>query len=196
MRFIGTPEVRTDSFGKLLGRKHPVGFDDMALAVDPFGFNGIEPRTLRGQEEGQDADPLVRLLDLLIVGAYPSAHRLALVPRGIIPDQEPMGLPLLAQPFTAPVQELDGDGTHGSSRDKTQPHLGAVGSFGRALLPQDPVAGQGLGIGVVFAPSLLDQPYRLIRALPGMGRREGKATPPDFIQKADGPGGLPTGPGN
>ena len=57
MRFIGAPEVRTDSFGKLLGRKHPVGFDDMALAVDPFGFNGIEPRTLRGQEEGQDADP-------------------------------------------------------------------------------------------------------------------------------------------
>ena len=73
---------------------------------------------------------------------------------------------------------------------------GAVGVFGRALLPQDPVAGQGLGIGVVFAPSLLDQPHGLVRALPGMGRRQGKATPPDFIQKADGPGGLLTGPGN
>jgi len=29
-----------------------------------------------------------------------------------------------------------------------------------------------------------------------MGRRQGKTTPPDFLAKANRPGGLLTGPGN
>ena len=85
--------------------------DDIPLAVDPFGFNRLLPGTLGGHQEGQDPHAFARLFDLSVVGADPGPHRLALVPGGIIPNQEPMRLAVLAQPLTTPLQELDGDGT-------------------------------------------------------------------------------------
>jgi hypothetical protein len=35
--------------------------------MHPFGFNRIEPGTLRGQQERQNPHTLVRLFDLLVV---------------------------------------------------------------------------------------------------------------------------------
>ena len=84
MRFIGATKVGTDPFRQLASRKHPVGLDDIPFAVDPFGFNRVEPGTLGGQEERQDAHAFAGLLDLLIVLAYPGAYGLAFVPGGVI----------------------------------------------------------------------------------------------------------------
>ena len=131
MRFIRTTEVGADPLRQLAGRQQAIEFHDVALGMHPFGFNRIEPGALGGQQEGQDAHPFACLLDLLIVCSYPGAHGLALLPGGIVPDQEPMGLALLEQPLAAPLQKLGGDSTDRAPSDEAQP-----GSL----------SGQGLGV--------------------------------------------------
>src|ERR1700692_167839 len=109
MRFIGTSKVSTDPLSQLFSGQQAISLNDVAFAVDPFGLNRVEPRTLRWQQERQDTHACPGLLDLLVVLANPGANSLTLVPGGIIPDQEPVGLALLEQPLTTPIQELRGD---------------------------------------------------------------------------------------
>src|SRR6266699_1930294 len=116
MRFIRTIKVGTDPLRQLASGKPAIMLDYVALGMHPFGFNGIEPGTLRRQQERQNPHALVRLFDLLVVLADPGTNRLTLVPGGIIPDQEPVGLALLVQALATPLQELGGDGAHGSAR--------------------------------------------------------------------------------
>src|SRR5712692_11281229 len=139
MRLIGTSKVRTDPFSKLLSRKHAIVLSHIAFAMHPFGLNRIEPRTLGGQQERQNTNAFTRLLDLLIVLANPGTNGLALMPGGIIPDQEPVALALLEQALAAPVQKLGGDGADRSSADKAQPHLVPLGLVWGPLLPQDAI---------------------------------------------------------
>lgn len=101
MGFIRTTKVGTDALRQLTSRKQAIEFHDVALGMDPFGFNRVQPGTLGRQQERQDAHAFARLLDLLIVRPYPGPYGLALMPGGVIPDQEPVGLALLAQTFTA-----------------------------------------------------------------------------------------------
>ena len=126
MRFIGTAKVGTDTFCQLLSRQQAIVFDDIALGMHPFGLNRIEPGTFRGQQERQNAHAFARLLDLLVVLAYPGAHGLTLMPGGIIPDQEPVGLAFCEQALATPLQELGGDGAHRASGHEAQPGLRTV----------------------------------------------------------------------
>src|SRR2546425_7928489 len=114
MRFIGTAKVGTDPLRQLASGQQAVMLDHVAVGMHPFGFNGIKPGTLGGQQEWQNPHAFACLLDLLIVLANPGANRLTLMPGGIIPDQEPVRLALLLQAFTTPVQELSGDSADGS----------------------------------------------------------------------------------
>src|SRR6266700_2132126 len=196
MRFIRTAKVGTDPLRQLASGQHPVVLDYVALGMHPFGFDRIEPGTLRGQQERQNPHALACLFDLLIVLANPAANGLTLMPGGVIPDQEPVGLALFEQALAAPLQELGRDGAHWSSRHKPQPGLRTVRLFGVSLLPKNPITGQRLGIWVVLAPWLLHQAHQLILRLPGVDLGQRKATPPDFIAKADGPTRLLAGPSN
>jgi len=196
MRFIQTPKVGTDPLLQLVSGQQPVKLDHVALGMHPLGFNGIKPGTLCGQQERQNPHPLVRLFDLLIVLAHPGPHRLTLVPGGIVPDQEPVRLAFFEQAFATPLQELGGDGAHGSARHEAQPGLRTVRLIGSPVLPEDAITGQRLGIRVVLAPGLLHQAHGLVLALPGVHLGQRKATPPDFITKANRPRGLLAGPGN
>src|SRR6266568_1922142 len=108
MRLIRSSIISTDTLGQLFRGKQAIGLDDVPLAVDPFGLNRVEPGALRRQQKGQDTHACARLLDVLVVLANPGANGLALVPRSIVPDQEPVGFALLEQALTAPVQELCG----------------------------------------------------------------------------------------
>jgi phage/plasmid-associated DNA primase len=47
MRLIGTSKVSTDPFSQLVSRKQAIGLDHIALSMDPFGLNGVEPWALR-----------------------------------------------------------------------------------------------------------------------------------------------------
>ena len=41
-----TAKIVANALSEFLGGQEPGGFDDSALAVDPFRFNVVEPRTL------------------------------------------------------------------------------------------------------------------------------------------------------
>ena len=168
MRFIRTAKVGTDPFCQLASSQQPVVLDHIALGMHPLGFNGIQPGTLGGQQERQNAHAFPGLLDLLVVLAYPGTHGLTRMPGGVIPDQEPVGLALCEQALAAPVQELGGDGTDRSPGHEAQPRLRTVRLVGSPVLPEHTVARQRLGIRVVLAPGLLHQPYGLVKALPGV----------------------------
>src|SRR5258707_10095 len=196
MRFIGTPKVGTDPLRQLASGQQPVMLDHVTLGMHPLGFNGIKPGALRGQQERQNAHTCACLFDLLIVLAHPAANGLTLVPGGIIPDQEPVGLALLEQAFTTPLQELGGESADRSPGHEAQPRLRAVRLVGISLLPQHPITGQRFGISIPFLPGVFSQTNRLVLALPGVQTRQRKAAPPHFIAKADRPTGLLAGPGN
>jgi hypothetical protein len=106
MRLIGSTIISADAFSQLFGSKQAIGLDDIALAVDPFGVNGVEPRTLCWQQEGQDTHASARLLDLLVVLANPGANSLTLVAGSIIPDQKSVSFALLEQTLAAPGKAI------------------------------------------------------------------------------------------
>ncbi|SRR5579885_402229 len=189
MSFIRTVIVGTDPLSQLLRRKQAVGFDHGALAMDPLGFNRIEPGALGGQKQGQNAYAFACGFHLLVVVPNPGTHDLAVMPGGIIPDQQPSPFALGLQLVTAPVQKLRRDVTDGTPIDKAQGHLVAKRGLSRSSLPQDAITGQRFGIGISLLPPLLDKANGVLPILPGMGLRQGKATPPHFIQEANGPVG-------
>src|SRR5260370_7982266 len=103
------------------------------------------------------------------------------MPGGVIPDQEPVGLALFEQAFTAPLQELDRDGAHWSSGHEPQPGLRAVRLLGTSLLPKPTITCQCLGIRVILAPGLLHPAHPLILGLPAAYLGHRKPPPPNFI---------------
>lgn len=187
MIFIGTAKVSTDPLGQLSGGQQAIGLDHVAFAMNPFGLNGVQPGTLGGEKEGQNAHPLAFLLDLLVVFANEGSHFLTVVPGGVVPDQQPGGLSLLRQLLAAPIEKLGGDVADWASSHKAQRHLTANGMSSFPLLPEHAITGQRLGVGVGFLPGLLHQVDRVISILPGMKLRQSKTAPPDFIEKPDSP---------
>src|SRR5437588_4410023 len=109
MSFIGTAKVRTNTFSQLLCRKQPIGFDDSSLGMHPFGFDRIEPGTLRWEPKGQDTDPFASLFDLVIMFSDPGVHDFADMPGSVVPDQQPSLFALHRKPSTAPVEKLGGN---------------------------------------------------------------------------------------
>jgi hypothetical protein len=188
--------MSTNTLGQLFGGKQAIGFHNSLFCMHPPGLDGIKPGTFGGQKERQNAHPFALLLDLLVVLPDPGPHSFAVMPGGIIPDQEPVPLALLLQLGADPFQKLGGDGADRAPIHKAQRHLVANGSDQRTLLPEDSIAGQGLRVRIILLPDLLHQANWFVFALPGRKGGQGKAAPPDFVQKADGPAWLRARPGN
>jgi hypothetical protein len=187
VRFISTSIISTDPFSQLVSREQAVAFDDVALAMDPFWFNGVEPGAFCGQKEGQDADPFARLLDLHVVLSDPGAHHFRDMPGSIIPDQKPVVFALLLQALTTPIEKLGGDGGNRATRDKAQPHLIPHGLIRKTLLPQHSITGQGFGVRIMLFPALFDEAHWMLKVLPGVHVGQGEARPPDLVEKAKRP---------
>jgi hypothetical protein len=189
MSFIRTVKVGTNPLGQLRGGEQAVGFDHGPLAMDPFGFNGIEPGTLFGQKHRQDPPAFARQLDLLVMFTDPGAHPLTIMPGSILPDHQPGGLALSLKLLAAPVQKWRGNVADRTAIDKAQGHLVSKRSITRPALPQHSITGQRFRIRIGFLPLLLDKANRIIATLPGkrVGQRE--ATPPDLVEETDRPGG-------
>src|SRR5712691_6107875 len=151
---IRAPIIITDPLGELTSRKQAVAFGDIALAMDPFGLNRVQPGALSGEKEGQNAHALARLLHVLVVLAYPGAHHLRDVPARVIPDQQPIALAQKLETLTAPVEKLNADRTHRPSCDEAQPHLISHRLLSVPSLPENSVARQCFGIGIAFPPRL------------------------------------------
>jgi len=188
--------VSTNALSQLLGGQQRVGFHKSFLCMDPPGLDGVEPRTFGRQKKGQNAHPCVLFLHLLIVLSDPGLHLLAVMPGGIIPDQEPVVLALLLQPGADPFQKWGRKGADWTPIHQTQRHQAADGIGDWTLLPKNPVAGEGFWIRIILLPNLFHQANRVIFALPRIQNRQGKPAPPHLIQKADGPARLLARPGD
>ncbi len=186
----------THALSQKLRGKQPVGFHHGALAMDPLGFNRVEPGTFGGQKARKDADALALSFHPRVMFADPGADELAHMPGGIVPNEQPGPFPLGLHLVTPPLQKLRGDVAHGAPRDKTQRHLIANRLICWPVLPQNAIARQRFGIGVSLVPGLLHQTHGMSVVLPGVQARQSKATPPHLVEIANGPVRLGTGPGN
>jgi len=180
MRFISTSKVGTDPFSQLLGSEQAIVLTDVAFAMHPFGLNRIEPGTLRGQQERQDAHTFAGLLDLLVVFSDPAANGLTFVPGGIIPDEDQHLLSLSGYLLTEPLQKVRRYLADRASLDKAQVHATTV-SF------KHPVTGQSFGIRIIFVLAQLLQMQWLILLAPTVQIGLAHPAPPHLILIADDP---------
>ena len=88
MWLVGAAVGIGDALSELVDGEQAVGLDDAAFAMDPGGFDGVEPGALDRQVAGNDPDAVAVLLDLAVVVTDPVADLLADVSGGVVPDQE------------------------------------------------------------------------------------------------------------
>src|SRR5215208_7815435 len=105
MFVVRTVENLANSVGKPVCSEKSVGFDHLALAVNPLRFDGIQPRALLRKQATDDPYPLTALFDSAVVATEPTPHLFGDVPTGVVPDENEN---LLANGFElshAPLQK-------------------------------------------------------------------------------------------
>src|SRR5215211_2321579 len=154
MLVMRTTENPAYPIGEFVGAKEPVGLDHLALAVNPFGFYGVQPRALLGQKAAYDPHSFAAAFDLAVVLAEPSSDLAAYVPGSVVPDEE-QNLPAKSfKLFATPLEESGRYPTDGPTIHEPEPRLIKLGHI-------EPVAGDGFRLGVVFGDRLLDEAHRL-----------------------------------
>jgi hypothetical protein len=100
--------------GQFIRAQQSIELHDLALAMNPFGLDGVQPRTLLRQKATDDPHPTAAVLHFSVVFAEPSPHLPGDVPACVVPDKK-KGLlansfELLAAPREKPrgVMELTG----------------------------------------------------------------------------------------
>src|SRR5215212_7150208 len=183
MLVVRTSKRRADSLGQLIGTEQTVGFDYLALAMNPLGLHRIEPRALLGQQTTDDPHPfLLALFQCPVAPTDPAANLPAYVPTGVVPDQHQHlladGLKLQA----APLKKLGGDGAHRTAVHKAHPRLFELGYI-------QPVARDGLRsfAGIIFFDRLLYKTHRLAFFAKAVQVRLPHSAPPALVLKADHP---------
>src|SRR5687768_3912743 len=69
---------------EFVSSQQSVGFDDLALAVYPFGLDGVQPRTLFGQQAADDPHSASALLDFSVVLSEPPSDLPGDMPTGAL----------------------------------------------------------------------------------------------------------------
>ena len=118
MWLIRILKIGTNALGQFASRQQAPRFHHSPLPMHPLGLDRIEPGTLCGQEVGQNAHALTRLLDLLVMLTNPGAHHLAHMPGRLVQDQEPVALALFGQALTAPTGYATSERRGGKSPEK------------------------------------------------------------------------------
>src|SRR5215211_1232846 len=177
MRTIEDP---ADPICQLVSREQPVGLDHLALAVDPLGLYGIEPRALLGQKAAYDPHSAATVFDSAVVRGDRFSNLFGGVPASVVPDQNPHPLACCFELLAAPRKEAGSYPAHGPTIHEAQPHL-------LKLRHVEPVAGDGLRIGVVFGDRLFDEAQGLTRIAPAAQGRPRQPAPPSFIQETHDP---------
>src|SRR3712207_5567766 len=180
MLVMRTTEHPAYPLGKLVGSKQPVGFYDLALAVYPLWFYGVEPRTLLRKQAAHDPHSLAALFDAAVVRTEPAPDLPGDVPASVIPDEQQ---PLLSSGFeilATPLKESDGYGTHRPPIHEPQPRLIKFGQI-------ESVAGDGLGLGVVLGDRPLDEAKGLSLLAPSVQDGQSHPAPPALVLEPDGP---------
>jgi hypothetical protein len=96
MLVMRTTENPAYPLGELISTKHYLGLDHFALAMNPFGHYGVQPRALFGQKAAYDPHSFATHFDLAVVLAEPAPHLFGNMPARIVPEETPH---LLAKSF-------------------------------------------------------------------------------------------------
>lgn len=184
MRLTVTTIIGADALGELVRGQQTCRLGDRSFAMHPLGLNRVQPGALARQEAGNEAYTLSSSLHLAIVRAEPLPDVLALVPGGIVPNQEQRRDALSCQPLATPSQEVGRDGTDRATVHEAQQHLVRV-----LLRPahQHAVTGQRLGVRIVVGLLQLLKPKLGVGVDPAVLLRLGEPAPPDLVGKANRP---------
>src|SRR5215207_4889839 len=181
MFVVRTVESRADPLGQLVGAQQTVGLNHLAFAMNPLGLHRIEPRALLGQQTTDDPHPfLLALFEGPVVRSDPPSDLVAYVPAGVVPDQYPHLLTELFELLAAPLKELGRYGAHRATTHKPKPTPFEFGQI-------QPVAGDGLRVGVVLFKRLLDQTQSIAFFAKAVQGRLRCSAPPTLILKAHNP---------
>src|SRR3712207_4151555 len=187
MKLVSTAENLTNPIRKLIGTEQPTGLNHLALAVNPFGLDRVEPWALLGERTGDDPNPFALRFDSAVMGGDRGVHLFGGVPGGVIPDQKQSLLAHCSELLAAPLKELGGDDAHWPSIDKPQPRLLFDPSIGCLRAYQHPVGRQSLRVGIVLDRLLLDRAPRPPRLGPRVQAGTLEAAPPSFVLEAQSP---------
>src|SRR5512132_2676596 len=180
MLFVSTVEDRANPVSELVSTEQPLGLDYLAFAMNPLRLDGIEPRTLGGQQRWHYPDPSAAGFDTAVVGADPAPHLSAFVPRGVVPNkkQDLVAPPL--EPVAAPPKKACGYGTHRAAVHEPQPGL-------FELRQVKPVTGESLRLRIILSRPFLKEAHRLRSLRPGMQRRSLEARKPALVLETHSP---------
>src|SRR3954467_13833505 len=183
MLVVRTSEDSTDPVGKRVSAKQAVGLDHLPLAVNPFRLYRVQPWALHEQQAAYNPHSSTTLFDLAVVPADPAPHLATYVPACVVPDEEQK---LLADSFellSAPSEKPGRYPAHGPTIHVPQPRL-------FKLRQVEAVAGDGLGLGIVFGDRLLEQTQRLSLFGPATQGGQSQPTPPALVLKTHCPLGV------
>src|SRR5215210_2013637 len=188
MLVMRTVEDRAYSFGQLVSREQPVRLYDLALAMNPLGLHRVEPRALGGQKAAYDPHSgfASAVFDFSVVRGDPLFDLFRDVPACVLPDQNPNPLACRLELLGAPRKEASRYPAHGAPIHKAHPHLLELGHI-------QPVAGDGLRIGVVFGERLFDEAQGLSCIAPTAQSRSGLPAEPALLQETYDPLGAAFG---
>lgn len=172
------PEIVTDSFYQFFSRQLSLWLDNRSLAVYPMRLDWIQPRAFDWQSQSKYPHPAFSLHSLIVL-LDPTPHFLALVPTGIVPDQNQHPFAFFSQLPNYPFKEVGRHLAHGATFYKSQQQFICVA-------PQQPVAAQGQRVRVCFVLFKLKEPQRF-RISPGVKLRRMKPAPPRLIFIAQHP---------
>src|SRR5215212_239318 len=171
MLVVRTTEDPADPVCQLVCAEQSLGLRDLAFAVDPLGLYCVQPRALGGQKARDYAYSTAAFFDLAVVGADPLAHPTAFVPARVVPDQEQGLLAPRFEPSATPLEKPRGYGAHRPTVHKPKP---ALLDFRQI----QPIAGEGLRLGIVLARLFVQEAHRLSFLGPRAQRRPLEARKP------------------
>src|SRR5215217_8632906 len=180
MLVMRTIENLTNSVGEFVSAKQSVGLNHLAFAVYPFGLDGVQPRTLLGQKTTHDPHAFAALFDPAVVLTEPAPDLFGDVPACVVPDEEQDFLAGRFKVFAAPREKLCRYAAHRSAIHEPQPRIIEFGQI-------EPVARDGLRLGIVFGDRLLEEAKGLSFFRPATQNRQSQPAPPALITEAHRP---------
>src|SRR5512143_6312 len=154
--------------------------------MHPLRLKGIEPRALHWQPMDHDPYSLPAQLELAVMSTEPLPNGLAVMPRGVIPEQYQGRGALRTEPHATPSQTGRGDSADRAPRHKPQPPLLDT----RPAADQQAITGQSFRIRILRNDRGLLKPAVALRRDPAGLVRLGQPTPPHFIGKPQHPRGV------
>ena len=122
--------------------------------MNPLGLHRVEPGALLGQKAAYDSHSGAAVLNFPVVRGDPLSGLFGDVPRSVVPDQNPNPLASRLKLLATPREKAGRYAAYRTAIHKAQPHL-------LELRHEQPVARDGLRVGVVLGNRLFDEAQRL-----------------------------------